>query len=184
MEKIQYDSSYKFLVLIGTVLVVTPTVGLYYLLSGSFDILISNQDFHDLSDLSSKLIMIKAEWLSVLFEILPYAFIALFIVGIVFIIYGCSKWNKIQKALDELTSLDLQEKRLNIQKMTVPVIVEKVMKDDAEVQKETFYSSDKDDNIEKESYESNSSRMLKAIQIEEACYKYAKSKIHKKYTVH
>jgi hypothetical protein len=41
MDKLQYDSLYKFLVSIGAILIVAPIIGVFYLLTGSYDILIS-----------------------------------------------------------------------------------------------------------------------------------------------
>ncbi len=45
MDKLQYDSFYKFLVSIGAILIATPVIGIYQLFTGSYDIIISEQEY-------------------------------------------------------------------------------------------------------------------------------------------
>lgn len=96
-----------------------------------------------------------------------------------FIAWGCLKWFQIQKNLDQITELDLEEKELHIQNMSAQEIAEKIINEDIE-------------NYEKTSGDSQitsfnltaSARIRKAFEIEDACYSYLKIKLKRKYKVH
>ena len=47
MEKLQYDSFYKFLVSLGLVLIITPFIGVYYLLNYSNENLLTVNKYTD-----------------------------------------------------------------------------------------------------------------------------------------
>lgn len=175
MEKLQYDSFYKFLVSIGLILFVAPLFCLYYIVSGSYDILLSKNELNDLSSMSLDLINIKINSIKVIYHYLPYACALLVIIGLICIIIGCKKWYYIQKRLDELTELDLKEKQLNIQNMTPSEIISKVLKDETENSEENIQ--------ELTNYSSTSSRIMKAFEIENAAYDYITRKFKHKYLV-
>lgn len=50
MDKLQYDSFYKFIVSVGIVLIVAPLFCLHYLVSGSYDIIMTQEEANNLSD--------------------------------------------------------------------------------------------------------------------------------------
>ena len=52
MEKLQYDSFYKFLVSLGLVLIITPFIGVYYLLNYSNENLLTVNKYTELSQKS------------------------------------------------------------------------------------------------------------------------------------
>lgn len=175
MEKLQYDSFYKFLVSIGLILILTPLFCLYYIVSGSYNILLSKNELDNLSLVSLDLINIKFNSIKVIYHYLPYACALLVSIGLICIIVGCKKWYYIQKRLDELTELDLKEKQLNIQNMTPTEIIDKVLKEETENLEENIQGLT--------NYSSTSSRIKKSFEIENAAYDYITRKSKHKYLV-
>lgn len=187
IENLQYDSFYKFIVSIGTILIVAPIIGLHYLVSGSYDIILSKQAFDDLSETSLQLIGNKLRWINIVFNILPYLFIVLILIGILCIIFGGYKWYNIQKQLDEGLALDIQEKQFNYKKMTSSEIAVKALNDSInnqdEVDKEAY---EIDGHVITEAYQSldHRSRIIqKGFEIENAYFQYLMKKLKSKYTI-
>ena len=179
MDKLQYDSFYKFIVSVGVVLIVAPLFCLHYLVSGSYDIIMTQEEANNLSEISSDLLNIKIQYLQNIFKYLPIVCIVFIGIGIIFTFWGCLKWLQIQKTLDQITKLDLEEKELHIQSMTAQEIAEKVISEDIE----NHENSSSDSQITP-SYSTTSSRIQKAFEIEDACYSYLKNKLKRKYNVH
>lgn len=177
MDKIQFDSFYKFLVSIGTILIVAPIFFLHYLISGAYDIILTQEDFQSLSDISMELLNQKTSCLFFIYKFLPIFCILLIVVGVALFIYGCYKWNTIQQtAINKLTDLDIKEKELNLEKMTAPEIAEKIITENTEQDENSSIST---------SYKSATSiRVRKAFEIEDACYRYISAKLGRKYICH
>ena len=83
MDKLQYDSFYKFIVSVGIVLIVAPLFCLHYLVSGSYDIIMTQEEANNLSEISSDFLSIKIQYVQNIFKYLP-------IICIVFIIISRS----------------------------------------------------------------------------------------------
>lgn len=179
MDKLQYDSFYKLIVSVGIVLIVAPIFCLHFLVSGSYDIIMTQEEANSLSKISSDFLSIKIKYVQNIFKYLPTFCILFIIIGAFFIAWGCLKWFQIQKNLDQITELDLEEKELHIQNMSAQEIAEKIINEDIE-------------NYEKTSGDSQitsfnltaSARIRKAFEIEDACYSYLKIKLKRKYKVH
>lgn len=101
MDNLQYDSFYKFIVSVGIVLIVAPLFCLHYLVSGSYDILISQEEANNLSQLSSDFLNIKIQYIQTIFKYLPIVCFIFIVIGIIFVSWGGLKWLGIQKTLDE-----------------------------------------------------------------------------------
>ncbi|MHA9740117.1 hypothetical protein [Robinsoniella peoriensis] len=187
IENLQYDSFYKFIVSIGTILIVAPIIGLHYLVSGSYDIILSKQEFDGLSETSLQLINNKQKWINIVFNILPYLFIGLILIGLLCIIVGGYKWYSIQRKLDEGLTLDIQEKQFKYQKMTSSEIAEKALKDNINSQDETT----KDENGNggepaTEPYQALNHRatiIQKGFEVENAYFKFLYKNLKNKYTI-
>ena len=179
MDKLQYDIFYKFIVSAGIILIVAPLFCLHYLVSGSYDIILTQEEADNLSAISSSLLNTKMSYMQNIFKYLPIICIVFIIIGILFIILGCYKWHNVQKKLDQLTDLDLQEKQLNIKNMSAPEIAEKMLKEDIENNEDLPAQTNT-----ALSYQTTSSRIKKAFEIEDAVYKHLKTKLHRKYTLH
>ena len=179
MDKLQYDSFYKFIVSVGIVLIVAPLFCLHYLVSGSYDIIMTQEEANNLSEISSDFLSIKIQYVQNIFKYLPIICIVFIIIGVIFTFWGCLKWLQIQKTLDQITKLDLEEKELHIQSMSAQEIAEKVINEDIE----NHENSNSDSQITP-SNSTASSRIRKAFEIEDACYSYLKNKLKRKYNVH
>jgi hypothetical protein len=114
MDKLQYDSFYKFIVSVGIVLIVAPIFCLHFLVSGSYDIIMTQEEANNLSKISSDFLSIKIKYVQKIFKYLPTTCILIIIIGVFFVFWGCLKWFQIQKTLDQITKLDLEEKELHI----------------------------------------------------------------------
>ena len=173
MNKLQYDSFYKFIVSIGTLLITSPILGIYYLFTGSDDILISEQEYLKLSKISLESLRSRKKLMDTIYIALPYIFFGLISIGLFCIIWGGIKWYKIQKTLDEGIRLDVDEKRYNFKKLSASEIAEKIAKETVETQDL--------DNPSNQS--SQNQQMFKALHIENACFNYLNEKLSKHYNV-
>lgn len=179
MDKLQYDSFYKFIVSVGIVLIVAPLFCLHYLVSGSYDIIMTQEEANNLSEISSDFLSIKIQYVQNIFKYLPIICIVFIIIGVIFTFWGCLKWLQIQKTLDQITKLDLEEKELHIQSMSAQEIAEKVINEDIE-----NHENSNSDSLITPSNSTASFRIRKAFEIEDACYSYLKNKLKRKYNVH
>ena len=68
MDKLQYDSFYKFIVSVGIVLIVAPLFCLHYLVSGSYDIIITQEEANSLSEVSADFLNIKMQYIQNIFH--------------------------------------------------------------------------------------------------------------------
>lgn len=171
MDKLQYDSFYKFLVSAGVVLVAAPLFGLYYLLCNGNQILISQVDFEALSETSSQFVLQRDRALLYVLKVLPYVLIVLIVIGLFCIIYGGIKWRNIQIELDEQTKLKTEEQRANVKKLTATEIAVKAIKETT------------DEQDAQNSEISPTDRVSKALYIENLCFLYIKKKYSRKYYV-
>ena len=84
MDKLQYDSFYKFIVSVGIILIVAPLFCLHYLISGSYDIIITQEDANNLLPISSDLLNTKMQYIQNILKYLPITCIIIMIVGMGF----------------------------------------------------------------------------------------------------
>lgn len=164
MEKLQYDSFYKFMVSVGVVLVATPLIGLYYLLCNGNQILISQIEYDALSTTSMQYVQERDQTILCVLHILPWALLILILCGFVCLIYGGIKWHGIQKELDEQTKLKTKEQKHTVEKLTASEIVAKVI-DETEDDQETQNAHNVGITFEK-------TRVVKALEIERLCFLY------------
>lgn len=172
MEKLQYDSFHKFIVSLGIILITLPIVGYIFFIK-SEPIILNQNDFNTLSTFSLKMINEKWIMIETFTRILPFLSIILFLSGSILIIYGCKKWGKIQKQLDDQIGYDTTIKKFNVQKMNILEIKFKTAKELLEE------NNSEDCGIITNSTMSTSQKhILKYIKIEDLCF----SKISKKYS--
>ena len=101
MDKLQYDSFYKFMVSAGVVLVAAPLVGLYYLLSNGNQILITQTEYESLSATSMQFVQQRDQTILHVLKALPWLLGGLILIGLVCLIYGGIKWHNIQKEIND-----------------------------------------------------------------------------------
>ena len=126
MDKLQYDSFYKFLVSLGIVLIALPVLACAYMMNKEF-ILITQSDYNNLSEFSQQHIQ-SYEYLIIKFtNWLPLISLLLIVIGIILILFGGHKWYLIQKELDEQIKSDTITKKLNATQLSSSESVEKVI---------------------------------------------------------
>ena len=72
MNNIQFDSFQKYLVSIGTILLIAPLFAFQYLLSGAYDVIISSEEYDKLSDVSLNLLSVRVKYLDSALKYGPY----------------------------------------------------------------------------------------------------------------
>ena len=164
MDKLQYDSFYKFMVSAGAVLVAAPLVGLYYLLCNGNQILITKTEYESLSSTSVQFVQQRDQTILYVLKALPWLLGGLILIGLVCLIYGGIKWHDIQKEIDEQTKLKTKEQRFNVDKLSASEIAEKVIDEVADEYVERV-TTPAEVSFEK-------AHVVKAIEIENLCYIY------------
>ena len=137
MDKLQYDSFYKFLVSLGIILIAAPVLCLYFVVNNQEQLLISQNEYEALSEASLFLLQEREKILGTIYNVLPWVLPILFACGIFCLIYGGFKWKTIQDEIDEQTHLKTVEQRTNVEKMSLPEVVEKAISEGAEVEAAT-----------------------------------------------
>ena len=166
MDKLQYDSFYKFLVSLGMLLITLPVLAFLYVLNMDCK-LISQSDYDNLSQISIQRIQNNDNLLDFTTTIMPVASIVLIVTGLTLIIIGCCKWYSIQKELDEQIKSDTITKKINATQLSSSESVEKAANEiSAEQNASTNVSSD---------------RVVKYMQIEDKCYNYFSNKFSHRY---
>lgn len=100
MEKLQYDSLYKFFVSLGVILIASPIAILLLLFKSEF-LTISQQEFDNLSKYTLSQISRKELYFQYIDKYLPWFAVLVIIIGVALIILGIKEWYKIQKLLDK-----------------------------------------------------------------------------------
>lgn len=113
MNNLQFDSFQKFLVSIGTILLIAPLFAFQYLLSGAYDVIISSEEYSNLSDISLNLLSVRVNYLDSAFKYEPYICLLLMIIGLGLIILGCIRWYKIQVHIDDNLKYEHDTKKLS-----------------------------------------------------------------------
>ena len=166
MDKLQYDSFYKFLVSLGMLLITLPVLAYLYILNTNYK-LISQNDYDNLSEISIQRMNDNLKLLDFTTTIMPVVSIVLIVTGLVLIIIGCCKWYSIQKELDEQIKSDTITKKINATQLSSSETVEKVANEiSTEQNNSTNVSSD---------------RVVRYMQIEDNCYKYFSKKLSRRY---
>lgn len=118
MEKLKYDSLYKFIVSIGIIVIIAPFICLFGLLNNNEVVFISQNDINQLTETAQEIITLEQNYKYLLLSKPIVIFITIIIVsviGIGIVIYGIVQWhNKVQKYEDKSRELsnELLERRL------------------------------------------------------------------------
>lgn len=175
MNKLQYDSFYKFLVSVGIILITAPIIGIYYYFTGTYDIIITQEEFSQLSEFSLQSLNNRMAISKIISIFFPWICFFLIVFGISCVIYGCIKWHKIQTDLDEQTHLDTVMKRLNAEKLTPSEVAESKIN---EVFEDSEISSGESNVLP-----SRKQAIIRGFQIEDMFFKYISKKLHKDYDI-
>ena len=177
MDKLQYDSLYKFLVSLGLIMIALPIAVLAYLLN-SEPILINQHDFESLSQISQQMLTNRDKLLVILRYIFPW-FAGLFIlVGIALLIYGLSKWQDVQKNLDKKLDAEATIQTLNALQMDTKEVNNKI---EAEITESSGHANLDGHDSAASSQNLHQGMPQKYMEIETKCFDYAVTKYGRKY---
>lgn len=168
MDKLQYDSFYKFLVSLGMLLITLPVLAFLYILNADYE-LISQNDYDNLSEISIHRIQNNEQLLDFTTTVLPAVSFILILIGLILIIVGCCKWYGIQKELDEQIKSDTITKKINATQLSSSETVEKAANEISAEQTSTTTVS--------------SERVVKYMQIEDKCYKHFSQILSRRYVL-
>ena len=87
MNKLQYDSFYKFLVSAGIILIIFPIIALGFFFNSEI-LILSQNEFDNLSEHSLRAICQKENILHFIITIFPFVACGLFLFGVGLLIYG------------------------------------------------------------------------------------------------
>ena len=168
MDKLQYDSLYKFLVSLGVVLIALPIAALIFLANGTM-LLISQSDYENLSEYSIHNLNQHNYIVSLIIKFLPTISILFFAAGIVLICVGLIKWHKIQKMLDIKIAAEAKIKELEADKMSNTEIFTKHLDESVEVADNDIITPTTNSVPQ---YTSQHQRLLKYVEIEDKFFEY------------
>ncbi len=175
MEKLQYDSFYKFVVSLGVILVALPIVAVVFVLNGEI-LILSQTEYDGLSAFSLESIQHREQLYDFITTWLPLIAKILIPLGFILIIAGGIKWFLIQLQLDEQVKSDTIMKKINAKNMSASQIVAEAVDEIAESE-----STETKQDINNPTPTTQQDKILKYMEIEELCYAKAVKEYSKKY---
>ena len=166
MDKLQYDSLYKFFVSLGIILIALPIVALAYLINGDL-VLISQTEFDALSEYSQKTIMYRESLTSYFTNMFPWICLIFMCIGGLFLCYGVYKWQTVQNNLDKKLNAEATMQALSLMEMNSKEIEDKV---EAEVKEDV--SAEMCDETNSSTVETQMNRIDKYKEIEDQSYNF------------
>lgn len=186
MEKLKYDSLYKFLVSSGVILISLPIIAWIYFMN-SEAVLLSQEEYAGLSEYSLGLLQRQALMKNITFWVLVVLSFHLFVGGTILLIFGIVKWSKVQRNLDESSQMDVKIKQLELQKMSGAEILEKANQEAEEIADNTNKKEEKNKNekpkeetpaVQSPARNAQWTSMAKYMEIEEKVFQYFASSKH------
>ena len=170
MDKLQYDSLYKFLVSLGVVLIALPVAAIIFLANGTM-LIISQAEYESLSQYSIRNLEQRDYIISLIIKILPVLFVILCIAGTILVIFGLKNWYKIQKILDIQVAAETKIKELEASKMSDGEMIREKIREVEEAS-----NNDNDFSIDvtqsESPYSTQHQRLLKYAEIEDNFFEY------------
>lgn len=179
MSNLQFDSFQKFLVSIGTILLIAPLFAFQHLLSGAYDVIISSEEYRNLSDVSLNLLSVRIKYLESAFKLGPYVCFLLMILGLLLIILGCIRWYKIQILIDDNLKYDHDTKKLEFEKQTQSDILSSAIE-------EIIESDPSTESVQSQAeqyFAQTTDRVHKYMDIEHRVNNYLSNTLDSKYTI-
>ena len=166
MDKLQYDSFYKFLVSLGIVLITLPVLAFLYLLNTDYE-LISQVDYDNLSHISIQRIQHSEKLLNFTTSILPIISIVFIVIGLILVIIGCCKWYSIQKELDDQIKSDTISKKISATQLSMSESTAKAYNElKSEQESDSQIPTDK---------------VVKYMEVEDKCFNHFLPKLSRRY---
>lgn len=139
MEKLQYDSLYKFFVSLGVILIASPIAAIILILRNDI-LVLSKEEYDSLSNYSLLQIELRNKCLICLEKFSPILIalaILMIIIGIILVISGIKKWYSIQVFLDKHIESDAKIAEQKLTQMSITEVLEKADKECNETLEET-----------------------------------------------
>ena len=95
MEKLKYDSLYKFIVSIGIVIIILPFIFIFSLLNNNDIILVKENDINQLTNTAKDIILLEQNYKYIILSnpiIFTVIVLIFFIVGFLIVWYGIIQW--------------------------------------------------------------------------------------------
>ena len=175
MEKLHYDSFYKFLVSLGVILITFPIVAFVFVVNREI-LLLSQIEYDNLSVFSIESIQQRKQLYDFIITWLPLITIVSIPIGIVFIIIGGIKWYCMQLQLDAQIKADTIMKQIKANNMSTTEIVAKAVEEITEAEAEAMGQV-----TENPARPLQHEKILKYMEIEDLCYAKAVKEYSKSY---
>lgn len=175
MEKLQYDSFYKFLVSLGIVFIALPVLALIFIAKGEI-LLLSQIEYDALSIFSLESIQQREQLYDFVINWLPLISTILVPIGFLLVVIGSIKWFQIQRQLDEQVKFDTVMKKINAKNMSASQIVVKAAEEVCDAE-----ANESEQILEKSLKPTQHEKIIKYMKIEELCFAKAIKKYSKKY---
>lgn len=133
MEKLKYDSLYKFIVSIGIVIMILPFGFIFGILNKNDTVIVSQNEINQLTNTAKEIIYLEQDYKYLILS-KPILFstitMILFLIGSVIVIYGIIQWkDKVQKYEDKSRELSNKLLEKQIKSLTLEEKEEKIKED-------------------------------------------------------
>ena len=167
MERLKYDSLYKFIVSIGIVIIIIPFVFMYLILKNNDVILIKENEIQQLTNISQNIILTEQNYKYIMLSnpiIICIIIVIMVSIGLIIVKKGMHEWKeKLQIYEDERIRLSLEKLRYDIKKMTDEEKKEKII-DNIELIEDKNIDHDTQEKVKEE-------KISKYENIQEKAYK-------------
>lgn len=158
VDKLKYDSFYKFLVSLGIILITLPFAGLIYI--SNFKVtLIDEEEYKNLSDYSVSSLEYKQRLYELLDKYFPKMIPVFLILGVIFLLLGGIHWFIMQRELDKQLRSDtkLKESDLQLKQMSVAEVLDKVKQEieDEDAAEKLVENTEIDNNVDNKTNDNN-----------------------------
>ena len=158
VDKLKYDSFYKFLVSLGIILITLPFAGLIYI--ANFKVtLIDEEEYNNLSDYSVSSLEYKQRLYELLDKYFPKMIPVFLILGVIFLLLGGIPWFIMQRELDKQLRSDtkLKESDLKMRQMSFTEKYNKVKQEieDEEAAEKLVENTEIDNNVDNKTNDNN-----------------------------
>lgn len=136
MQKIDYGDINKFLVSIGLILICLAILIPYFYLKENFGLYIDQATFEKFQEPIQKIITSKQKIIIIIQKIIPWASLALFLIGVTSSAVGLKRWLKRQAKIDEKFDKEIQILDFKIESLTPEETEEKARKEVREIEAE------------------------------------------------
>lgn len=141
MDKLKYDSFYKFLVSLGIILITLPFAGLIYIANFKVNV-INQKEYENLSDYTVRSLEHKQHFLEMIDRYYPKVMPFLFCLGCICLLAGGVYWFRMQRLLDKQLRSDTIKKEIEVQQLTPLEIVNEKSKEIEEEEKSEKVTED------------------------------------------